>query len=157
MDAILLFSHGSILCGAERNLIEVASAMRERGDAPIVEVGFLNYSEPLFRESVERCIEQGATRIIVAPWFLIAGKFVVDDLPATIAEAREAHPDVEFSVAGVIGFHPLLADAVISAAGSAKDPEEWRSNPQAYSWCRESPRCPLYRTEGCRAPQEALA
>lgn len=157
MDAILLFSHGSILCGAERNLIEVASAMREQGAAPIVEVGFLNYSEPLFRDVVERCIEQGATRIVVAPWFLIAGQFVVEDLPATIEEARAMHPDVEFTVAGVIGFHPLLADAVLAAAESARSPEDWRANPDALASCRESPRCPLYATDGCRASREATA
>lgn len=157
MEAILLFSHGSILCGAERNLIEVAAAMRERGDAPIVEVGFLNYSEPLFGDAVARCIAQGATRLVIAPWFLIAGKFVLEDLPSTIAEAQAMHPEVEFTVADVIGFHPLLADAVLSAAESARSPEDWRASPDAFAWCRESPRCPLYRSDECRASQEATA
>ena len=152
MDAILLFSHGSVLCGAERNLLERAARMRARGDARIVEVGFLNYTEPEFLAAVGRCVAQGATRIVVAPYFLVSGKFVVDELPAKIAEARERHPSVDFVTADVIGFHPALADAILASADSARAPHEWRGEAQhAAEHCREHPKCPLYRSEVCRA------
>lgn len=151
-DAILLFSHGSVLCGAERNLLELAQRMRARGDAPIVEVGFLNYTEPLFAAAVRRCVEQGATRIRIAPYFLIAGKFVVQDLPSVVAAAREEHPSIELRVADVIGFHPALADAIIASAGSARPTAEWRGElAAAAEWCRENPKCPLHGSVACKA------
>lgn len=152
MDAIVLFSHGSVLCGAERNLVEMAARLRERGAASIVEVGFLNYTEPTFLEAVDRCVTRGATRILVAPYFLISGKFVKQDLPGQIDQARARHPEIAFLVAGVIGDHPAMAEAVLAAAAHARPPHEWRAAAQeATRWCRQNPKCPLHQTEGCRA------
>jgi sirohydrochlorin cobaltochelatase len=152
VDAILLFSHGSVLCGAERNLLELAARMRTQGDAAIVEAGFLNYTAPLFAEAVSRCVAQGATRIVIAPYFLIAGKFVTEELPARIEAVRAEHPGVTFAVADVIGFHPLLADAVIHSAEHARPVAEWRAAiVDAGASCRQEPKCPLYKTEVCRA------
>jgi sirohydrochlorin ferrochelatase len=151
VQAILLYSHGSVLCGAEQNLVETAQRMREAGDAPIVEVAFLNYNQPSFDDAVRRCVEQGATRIVVAPWFLVAGKFVVDDLPPRIAAATQAHPGLELVAAGVIGFHPAMVDAVLASAGDAPEPAHWRATvADAGRWCRENPRCPLYGEHPCR-------
>ena len=105
--------------GIERNLLDRAARMRERGDAALVEVGFLNYTEPSFPLAVRRCVEQGATRILVAPYFLVAGKFVIEDLPRVIESARAEHPSIEFVVADVIGFHPALAEAIRASARDA--------------------------------------
>jgi sirohydrochlorin cobaltochelatase len=153
VNAILLFSHGSVLCGAERNLLALAKRMRERGDAAIVEVGFLNYTEPTFEHAVASCVAQGATRITIAPYFLIAGKFVVKDLPAQIDSARAAHPRIEFIVADVIGFHESLVDAILDSAAAARPPSEWTD---AIA-CRENPKCPLYGEPPCRVRAEATA
>jgi len=158
MRAILLFSHGSILCGAEQNLLELAARMRSRGDAPIVEVGFLNYTEPTFAQAVTRCLEQRAKRIVVAPYFLIAGKFVTEDLAATIAEERGKHPSLEIAVADVIGFHESLADAVLASANEARPPRAWRDTMRhASAYCREDGRCPLYGTDVCRVHTGEIA
>ncbi|GAC1365408.1 MAG: CbiX/SirB N-terminal domain-containing protein [Herpetosiphon sp.] len=158
MEAILLFSHGSVLCGAGQHLFELADRMRDRGDAPIVEVGFLNYSEPDFDVAVDHCIAQGATRIVIAPYFLVAGKFVRVDLPRRIAEARARHPNVEFVVADAMRFHPRLVDAVLAAAERTQSPEAWReTQDQAEAFCRDVPQCPRYGTLACpaqRARQE---
>src|SRR5207253_2121682 len=40
MDALILFSHGSVLCGAGQALDEHAARLRERGDFGIVEIGY---------------------------------------------------------------------------------------------------------------------
>lgn len=158
VDAILLFSHGSVLCGAEHNLLELARRMRDRGDAPIVEVGFLNYTAPSFEAAVAACLEQGASRIIVAPYFLVTGKFVVKDLPVEIETVRAAHPDTEFVIAGVIGFHEALADAILDSATAARTPDGWRTALEdAAPFCREHPKCPLYGKPPCRFRAEGAA
>lgn len=155
MDAIILFSHGSVLCGAERNLLDLASRMRAE-DSSIVEVAFLNYTAPDFAEAVESCVRQGAGRIVVAPYFLIAGKFVKSDLPEAIAAAIERHPDLEFVVAEPIGFHLALADAILSSAAAAVPPAAHTDTlREASQWCRENPKCPLYGSDVCRVKAEA--
>lgn len=151
-DAIILFSHGSVLCGAGQNLFELARHMRERGDAPIVEVGFLNYSEPPFAEAFRHCVEQGATNITVVPYFLVAGKFVKEDLPKQIKKVQSTFPHVKVRVADAFRFHPLLADALLQCAERAQPPSFWRdTKAQVAQFCRANPRCPLYGTEDCPA------
>jgi sirohydrochlorin cobaltochelatase len=155
-DAIILFSHGSVLCGAGQNLFELAARMRERGDAPIVEVGFLNYSEPRFSKAFRRCVEQGATRITIVPYFLVAGKFVKEDLPACIEAAQATFPQIEVQVADAIRFHPLLVDALLACANRAQPPSFWRdTKAQVAAYCRANPRCPLYGTDDCPATRNA--
>jgi sirohydrochlorin cobaltochelatase len=153
-DAIILFSHGSVLCGAGQNLAELAVRLRERGIAPIAEVGYLNYSEPRFIDTFRRCVEQGATHITVVPYFLVAGKFVKEDLPDVIARAQAEFPGVEVQVADAIRFHPLLAEALLACANRARPPAEWRdTKAQVAAFCRANPRCPLYGTQDCPATQ----
>jgi sirohydrochlorin cobaltochelatase len=155
-DAIILFSHGSVLCGAGQNLAELAARMQARGDAAFVQVGYLNYSPPRFDEAFRRCVEQGATRITIVPYFLVAGKFVKEDLPDCIAAARAEFPQVEVRVADALRFHPLLADALLSCADRAQAPSAWRdTKAQTAAACRANPRCPLYGTDDCPATRTA--
>ena len=158
MQALVLFSHGSVLCGAERNLLELGKAMRERGDASFVEVAFLNYLRPDLTETVSRCVALGTTSIVVVPYFLIAGKFVTEDLPLALANARAAHPSIPIAVADVIGFHPAMVDAVIEAIETARPSSGWNERvEEAGAACREEKRCPLYGSEVCKARIEMRA
>ena len=126
--------------------------MKERGDAPIVEPGYLNYSHPPFAEAVESCVQQGATRIVVAPYFLVAGKFVQVDLKPKIEAAREKFPNVQFHLAGAMTSHPALAEAIIECARRVAPPAQWRDIwNTAPRFCRSNPECPLYGTERCPA------
>ena len=158
MQAIILFSHGSVLCGADRNLMDLAAAMRARGDAPIVEEAFLNYLQPDLSATVARCAALGATRIVIAPYFLIAGKFVTEELPEAVARAKQENPSAVMVTANVIGFHSAMVDAVIEAMGTARAPSAWSERlDEAGSVCREEPRCPLYGSEVCKAYVEVPA
>lgn len=151
MDAIILFSHGSVLCGAERNLLARAQQMRAAGDAPIVEAAFLNYTEPSVATAIAAAVAKGATRMLIAPYFLVSGKFVTQDLPAVIAEETRRHPGVTFLVGDVIGFHESLADAVLASADRARSIDDWRHRfADAAAFCREQPKCPLYGSSVCR-------
>ena len=84
MRAVLLIGHGSLRPGSGAAMIRLAARAREAGVAPIVEAGFLNYSRPRFAQALARCIAQGATEVVVQPYFLIPGKFVQIDLPRAL-------------------------------------------------------------------------
>jgi sirohydrochlorin ferrochelatase len=150
MDATVLFSHGSLLCGAGEALRAHAERLRAQGVTPLVAVGYLNYSEPSFLDAVAECVAAGATRIFVTPYFLIPGYFVKVDLPKAVAAAQERFPIVEFVVAEAIGFDDRLADALIESANAAVGPEGWREDlRRAPEFCRPSPKCPLFGTPDC--------
>jgi len=150
MQAILLFSHGSVQCGAEENLLRLARAMEMQPDSPVVEVGFLNYSAPDLGSAVARCIARGATSIAVVPYFLVAGKFVVEDLPRAIDALRVQFTGIPISVADPIGFHSELAGIILQAEASARPPGDWLiRSPISSEFCRNSTRCPTNGTEYC--------
>jgi sirohydrochlorin ferrochelatase len=162
MEALILFSHGSVLCGAGETLREHAARLKTGGGYALVEVGFLNYTEPTFAEAAARCHEAGATGITVVPYFLVPGKFVKVDLPAQIAEVRQRWPEMEFRVAPPIGFDTRLADALLELAAGARTSERWRDDYQrASDFCEADPRCPLYGTPRCprvpSSPEAGLA
>lgn len=159
MEALILFSHGSVLCGAGETLRQHARRLRERGGYALVEVGFLNYSEPTFAEAAARCREAGAARIIVVPYFLVPGKFVKVDLPTQIAAVRERWPEMEFRIAPPIGFDARLADALLEQAAGARGSERWRDDLcRASDFCEADPQCPLYGTPRCpRVPSNVEA
>jgi len=150
MDAVILLSHGSVLCGSGEALWAHASRLNYNGKYEIVEVGYLNYSEPPFLESVSRCALEGATRVIVAPYFLAPGKFAKVDVPKAIAEAEASFPGIQFVLAEVIGADPALADALLEAAERAAPPERWNDDlKSASAHCRASDLCPLFGTPNC--------
>lgn len=155
MDAVILFSHGSVLCGAGEALKAHAVRLREAGLAPVVEVGYLNYSEPLFAEAVDRCVAAGAARLLVAPYFLIPGYFVKVDLQKAVVAAQARYPALPFVTAQPMGFDSRLAEIVIEAAQTAAPPTQWREDlRRASQFCRANPQCPLYGTPECPATQK---
>ena len=150
MDALILFSHGSVLCGAGEALDAHAERLRRSGEWPLVSVGYMNYSEPTFAEAVADAISHGAARIVVLPFFLVPGYFVTQTLPQQLHAVQADYPNLEFVVADAIGFDAGLADALIASAQEPLGPSEWRDDLQAAArGCRARPDCPLYATPNC--------
>lgn len=150
MDSLVLFSHGSLLCGSGDALNRHAESLRKSGSWFAVEVGYLNYSEPTFADSVCKLVLEGASRIVVVPYFLVPGYFVGKALPRELEPLKAQFPNVEFVVADAIGFDEMVADAVELSAESPLEHGEWRECIGiAARNCRPSPTCPLYGTHQC--------
>ncbi len=112
MRAIVLIGHGSLKRASGAAMLRVAARMREASAAPLVAAAFLNYSRPSFADVVARCVERGASSIIVVPYFLVPGKFVQVDVPRAVRAAHQTHPSVAFHTAAPLGDHPALARLV---------------------------------------------
>lgn len=150
VHALILFSHGSLLCGAGEALEAHAARLRERGGYDRVAVGYLNYSEPRFAETADRVIADGATRVTVLPYFLVPGYFVGKALPDALAPVQAKYPHVTFTVAPAIGYDEALAEALLESAQMARGSDTWRDPlARAARACRPSADCPLYGTPQC--------
>ncbi|MBC8103809.1 MAG: CbiX/SirB N-terminal domain-containing protein [Cytophagales bacterium] len=154
--ALILFSHGSLLCGSGEALEAHAARLREQGEFDLVSVGYLNYTEPRFSEAAAQVIAGGASEIVVVPYFLVPGFFVTKSLPEAVDLARARFPGVRFIVSPPLGDDARLADALLDAALNARGPEHWRDPiGRAALACRPSPDCPLYGTPACPKVPEA--
>jgi sirohydrochlorin ferrochelatase len=124
--ALLLIAHGSRHAEANADLEHVAGEMRRRVPHAIVERSFLELAEPTGDQGAARCVEQGAERVILLPYFLSAGVHVRRDLAALCERLSRRYPDVAFRLAEPIGRHPLLLDIVAERARLAE--QEWEAN-----------------------------
>lgn len=117
--ALLLAGHGSLRVGAGAAMIRLAARLRERGAAPLVAAGFLNYSRPTLAEALSRLTARGATAITVLPYFLVPGYFTRVALPRALDELRALYPRCALAQAGPLGAHPALAELVRRRAEAA--------------------------------------
>jgi sirohydrochlorin ferrochelatase len=108
MQAIVFLGHGSLRGASGASMIRCAARLRARGLAPVVAPAFLNYCRPTLAEAVVRCRARGASQILVQPYFLIAGVYVCQELPALVASVAAQHPELTFAVGDVLGAHPAL-------------------------------------------------
>lgn len=117
--ALLLIAHGSRQEEANADLTHVVAAMRQRGKYTVVEAAFLELAEPNIAAGGACCVEQGAERIILLPYFLSAGIHVQRDLTDARRRLAERFPAVEFRLAEPLGRHPLLLEVVAQRAEEA--------------------------------------
>jgi sirohydrochlorin ferrochelatase len=116
--ALLLIAHGSSQAEANADLHHVAETLRQRG-YDIVVASFLELAEPDIATGAARCVELGAARVVMVPYFLSAGVHVRRDLTEARAHLVARFPHVEFRLAEPLGRHPLLAEVVLDRVREA--------------------------------------
>jgi sirohydrochlorin ferrochelatase len=57
----------------------------------------------------DKCVAQGATTVVVSPYFLSPGRHWAQDIPALTEAAAAKHPGVQYLVSAPIGLHRLVA------------------------------------------------
>jgi sirohydrochlorin ferrochelatase len=165
MIGYLLFSHGSLLCGAGQSLDWHAERLAKLLAPSPVEIGYLNYSEPDVETGIGRLIDRGAKKITVIPYFLVPGYFVTTSLPKCLEHVSLRYPDIKIGVADSLGVDSRIADAVLEMSFAARTPmiESQDVLGVAAASCRNRADCPLYNGPHCpkgaagkAAPSERL-
>jgi len=110
--AVLLMAHGSRIAEANDAVRDIAAMVKEMTNFDIVEVSFREQHLPNIQQGIDACVEAGAGRIILMPYFLYMGAHVREDLPAEMAEAKQRYPRVEFVMGSHLGVHRKLAEIV---------------------------------------------
>lgn len=110
MTAIILLGHGSRRPEANRALDAVAQDVREILGGAWVETAFLQMAPPSLPTAVGDCVQAGADRIVVQPFFLFPGAHVLQDIPEVLEELRRCYPHVEIALAPHLGTHRKLAE-----------------------------------------------
>jgi sirohydrochlorin ferrochelatase len=113
MTAIVLLGHGSRLSDANRALEDVARDLRELLGGGWVEVAYLQLARPTLPDAVAGCVQAGADRIMIQPFFLFPGAHVLEDIPQTVETLRREHPRVEILLAPHLGAHRKLAEIAL--------------------------------------------
>ena len=110
--AILLISHGSRHDPANEDLRQMAAELGAMDDYPIVEPAFLELAAPEIPTAGDRCVERGAGRVLMVPYFLSTGVHLVRDLTAARDALIARHPGVSFLLGRPLGPNVLLQELV---------------------------------------------
>ena len=118
--ALLLIAHGSREENANADLHHLVEELRHRGPYTIVEASFLELVQPDIANGGKRCVDLGAERVILLPYFLSAGVHVQRDLTEACRNLSVQDPQVQFRLAEPLGRHPFLLQVVLERARQAE-------------------------------------
>jgi sirohydrochlorin ferrochelatase len=111
-EAIILLAHGSRVPEAGKDMEQVANRLREKYTHRIVEICYLSRWGPHFPEVLEKCVNQGAEKVIVIPYFLHMGLHFLLDIPEMLQEESRKLPQVKLILGKFLGFNEALVDLV---------------------------------------------
>ena len=66
---------------------------------------------PTIADAFDACVADGASTVVVSPYFLSPGRHWQEDIPTLAAAAAARHPGVRYLVAAPLGLHPLVSQA----------------------------------------------
>jgi len=122
MKALLLIAHGSSRKQSKDEVFALADTLKHNcsENYPIIHAGFLDIAETLIPDGIKKCVEDGATSIIILPYFLNSGSHVTEDIPNIVNSTKSYYPGIEIKIAPHLGASPLMIDLLINAANAAK-------------------------------------
>ena len=120
MKSLLIVAHGSRRETSNREVIDLASRVAQQPghDFQSVSAAFLEIAKPSIPDGLECCVQQGASEVIIFPYFLAAGRHVVDDIPEEVAKVASKYPHVKFSIAGYLGMSEEIPRMILKSVNS---------------------------------------
>lgn len=111
--AVLLIAHGSRRSAANADLEHLAGEVSRLGGYAIVETAYLELAEPGIPSGGRRCVQRGAQRVLMLPYFLSAGVHVSTDLEQHRLTLSAEFPATDFVLCPHLGLHPLMTRIVL--------------------------------------------
>lgn len=111
-SALVLFAHGARDAQWSEPFRAIRQAVAQRRPDLTVELAFLELMQPALADCVAGLVEDGHTRITVAPLFLAQGGHLKKDLPRLLKEVSHRHRDTDIEVLAPIGEVTELLNAI---------------------------------------------
>ena len=100
---VVVVDHGSRRAASNEQLERFAELYAATTGRAVVEAAHMELAPPTIAEAFGRCVERGATLVVVAPFFLSPGRHWQEDIPALVDEAAQQHQPAQ----RVVGAHLL--------------------------------------------------
>jgi len=76
----------------------------------------LEIAEPSIPQGIESCIKKGASEVLILPYFLAAGRHVLEDIPDIVDQEKTKYPDVSITSLPYFGSSPVIVDILKTLA-----------------------------------------
>ena len=116
--ALIIVDHGSKVEDANDMLIEIADLVRENGKNgfDIIAYSHMELAEPTISQAFDKCVSEGATHIVIHPYFLAPGRHSTQDIPRMVKEAAAQYENVTYQVTEPLGIHDKIIEVVLERA-----------------------------------------
>ncbi|XP_024006216.1 sirohydrochlorin ferrochelatase, chloroplastic isoform X2 [Eutrema salsugineum] len=111
-DGIIIVDHGSRRRESNLMLEEFVKMFKDKTGYPIVEPAHMELAEPSIKSAFSLCVQQGAKRVVVSPFFLFPGRHWHQDIPSLTADAAKEFSGISYLITAPLGLHNLLIDVV---------------------------------------------
>ncbi|KNA15620.1 hypothetical protein SOVF_096610 [Spinacia oleracea] len=116
-DGVIIVDHGSRRKESNLLLNEFVLMFKSKTGYPIVEPAHMELADPSIKDAFNSCVQQGANRVIISPFFLFPGRHWHQDIPSLADAAALEHPGINYLVTAPLGLHEFLVDVVKDRIG----------------------------------------
>ena len=116
---IVLLAHGSRDERWREPIEAVAARVTALDPQARVVCAYMELAAPDLRTAAAALVASGARVVRVVPLFLGMGKHAREDLPLQVEALRQAWPQVDFQLAGIVGEEPELVDLLARIASKS--------------------------------------
>ena len=118
MKCLLLVAHGSRRESSNEEVRQLTAQLEARAGKRYqsVNCAFLELAEPSIPDGIEACIQAGAEEVIVLPYFLSAGRHVIEDIPREVAGKQKEHPQIPIRLAPYLGSAEGITELLLGVA-----------------------------------------
>ena len=105
MRALLVVAHGSRRDSSNNEVRHLTDQLRAAAGEAYAQVAcaFLELAQPSIPDGIDCCVADGATEVVILPYFLSAGRHVVTDIPEIVTASQARHPTVRLHIAPYLG------------------------------------------------------
>ncbi len=116
MKSLLLVAHGSRRVESNTEIAELTNTLRDsiKDQFARTEHAFLELAEPSIPDAIDNLVHDGATEIIVLPYFLSVGRHVHEDIPSIVHSKQQEHRGVKLVMAPYLGEASEIIEVLIA-------------------------------------------
>lgn len=108
--ALLLIAHGTRVPEGAAEMEQLLDLLRERHRGLVAHAWLEDFAEPDAATAAAALRDAGARRVVAVPFLNFAAFHARSDVPAQVAAAQAACPELEFATGRVLGHHAALLD-----------------------------------------------
>jgi sirohydrochlorin ferrochelatase len=114
--SLLIVAHGSRRSESNLEVKDLTQIIRKKACSKYLSIShaFLELAEPSIGEAIDECVRQGATEILLLPYFLSAGRHVQQDIPEQVAVKQTQYPQVQIRITTYLGASDAIADMMLA-------------------------------------------
>jgi sirohydrochlorin ferrochelatase len=90
----------------------IAEALKRKEPETTFRIAFLEIESPNIPDALEHLLSEGADEVIITPYFLHAGRHVLEDVPRLISQAETRYPGRRVELAPHLGFDERIVSVV---------------------------------------------